>query len=306
MRAPGAESCNTQMPTFFVVGAAKCGTTSLHSYLDLHPEISMSTVKEPMFFVPEAIREDWSFSWIAKTKSEYLALFEANTPVRGESSTAYTKYPMFPGVPEAIHAEVPDARMVLVVRDPIERASSAWVQLQQTRNSSNRRGNRLASFAELIGSLDSPENYLVWPGMYMTQIRQYLNFFPKESIMIVDSHELRLNRDSVMRDLFTFIGVNCEFRSPDFAREINALETKTVERNLYVRLTNSKTLRTLVDKLPESVRAKAIESVRKPLLKSAEKPVIDSDLRKRLEVHFRPEVEDLREFTGKAFSSWSI
>ena len=294
------------MPTFFVIGAAKGGTTSLHAYLDLHPEISMSRSKEPMFFLPEEIRHDWLLDEEADTRLDYLALFESDTPARGESSTAYSKYPMVKGVPEAIHAEVPDARLVYSVRDPFERIPSAWVQIQQTRQSSNRRGNRVASLAEMIEPFDDPENHLVWPGMYMTQIRQYLQYFPEESILVIDSEELWTNRDSVMREVFGFLGVDPEFRSPGFAEERNTQSAKTVERDLYVRFTNSKTLRMLVDGLPESVRDRAIELVRRPLSRPAEKPVIDIDLRRRLEKHFRPEVEELREFTGKSFPSWSI
>jgi len=60
------------MPTFFVIGAAKCGTTSLHSYLDLHPEISMSSSKEPAFFVPEPI-----YRTQVTERKAYLSLFES-------------------------------------------------------------------------------------------------------------------------------------------------------------------------------------------------------------------------------------
>lgn len=300
------KAANDGMPTFFVIGAAKCGTTSLHYYLNLHPEISMSQIKEPMFFLPQEVRDAWSLDSPANARSEYLALFEADTQVRGEASTAYSKYPMVEGVPEAIHAEVPDAKIIYSVRDPIERVPSSWVQTQQTRQSSNRRGKRVASLSEMVEPFDGPDNHLVWPGMYMTQLKQYLEYFPERSIMVVDSHELKRDRESVMSEVFAFLGVDPEFRSPRLFEERNTLATKVIERDLYARFTESRILRRLVDGLPESARDRTVESVRRSLSKSAEKPVIDPVLRKRLKEHFRPEVDELREFSGLPFASWSV
>ena len=83
-------------PNLFVIGAMKSGTTSLHAYLGSHPQIFMCPEKEPSFFAKETISsrgEDW-----------YLKLFAAagSKPVIGESSTAYSRIPLFPGVPERI------------------------------------------------------------------------------------------------------------------------------------------------------------------------------------------------------------
>src|SRR3954471_19285474 len=98
------------LPTFFIVGAPKSGTTSLHAYLAEHPGIAMTTVKECMLFAAPQWRE---------RIADYAALFERDAPVRGESSTAYSSYPYAPEVPERVAATVPDARIVYVVRDPL-------------------------------------------------------------------------------------------------------------------------------------------------------------------------------------------
>ena len=101
------------LPNVLVVGAAKCGTTSLHEYLDRHPEIAMAREKELDFFVEQ---KNWSrgVDW-------YERQFAA-APVRGESSPSYTAYPRYRGVPERIRRIVPDAKLVYLVRDPVERA----------------------------------------------------------------------------------------------------------------------------------------------------------------------------------------
>ncbi len=295
-----------KMPTFFVIGAAKCGTTSLHEYLDLHPDISMSSIKEPMFFVPEDFGRGWKFSPLVRSKSEYLGLFDPECGIRGESSTVYSAFPNCPGVAERIHREVPDARLVYLTRDPIERAAAWWVQTMTARLAANRNAGGLKDFREMVLPFDAVGNYLTWPGMYATQIRQYLEFFPKESILVIDSSELEADREAVLAEVFRFIGADPDFTTPGFSEKYNTHAVKKMESSLYVRLSSSKALRKGLGLLPEQLREHAIERVRSPLLVPSVKPEIDPEIRRELEQLFRPEVEELREFTGKSFSSWSI
>ena len=86
------------LPTFMIIGAAKAGTTSLHHYLDQHPEISMSTPKETNFFErPDA----------AENLDEYQRCFQPGTKLRGEASVHYTCWPTVDGVAERISATLP-------------------------------------------------------------------------------------------------------------------------------------------------------------------------------------------------------
>ena len=294
------------MPNFFVIGASKCGTTSLHTYLELHPEISMSSVKEPMFFCRTSELEQRRFRHFSGDRPAYLDLFDPDAPVRGESSTAYSMYPVWTGVPEAIRAETRDPKFVYLVKDPIERVPSFWVEAMSGRSARNRQGNRLQTLEEKIGDFEEPTNSFTWPGLYMTQIRQYLEVFPRESILVVDGEELRSSRGSVMAEVFRFLGVEPDFTHPGFTEERNRSAAKKVESRSYIRLANSPTLRSLVDRLPGSFREQAVSGIRKALLRPSDKPSIGPALRSRLEDLYRPEVEELREFTGKSFSSWSI
>jgi len=107
------------LPNLIIIGAMKCATTSLHYYLNLHPQISMSEEKELDFFIH---KNNWhkGIEW-------YKTNFTGNASVYGESSPNYTKYPFFNGVPERMHAVVPDAKLIYVVRDPIERIISHYI-----------------------------------------------------------------------------------------------------------------------------------------------------------------------------------
>jgi hypothetical protein len=299
-------SNNTEMPNLFIIGAAKCGTTSLHHYLDQHPEISMSSVKEPLFFLPEGFRAAWDLSPVAMTRDEYLSLFRPGTRFRGEASTDYTRYPLHPEVPSGIRSAAPDARLIYLVRDPIERIRANWVQRMGTRLASNRGPSGLLSLSEQIGDFDDPDNPYTWQGMYMTQIRRYLEHFPRESLLIIDSDELMTERESALSEIFGFLGLDQDFTHPSFTEERNGLATKKVESSAYIRMTRSGPLRRIVDLLPGGIRESAIEAVRRPMLVPAEKPEVDPELRTELEELFRPEVEELRQFTGRSFSSWSV
>lgn len=295
------------MPNLFVIGAMKCGTSSLHHYLGLHPEISMSSIKEPMYFLPEDFRASWRHSPVAMSREEYLALFDARASIRGESSTLYSAYPLWDGIPARIHAEVPDAKLVYLVRDPVERIPSAWVQMVQGgRDASLRTAEGPKPLAEQIGDFEDPENIYTWPGMYMTQIGQFLDYFPSEALLVVDSDELRGDRESVITRVFRFLGVDPDFTDPGFLEERNPSRAKKVESGAYIRLTRSRALRRAVDLLPGAFRERAIRKVRGSLAVQTAKPELTDDLRRRLEDHFRAEVAELREFTGQEFAGWSI
>ena len=110
-----------RLPDFVVVGAMKSGTSSLHEYLDSLPEVCMSRPKEPAYFVPRTVR-------VARA-GWYSGYFTAKPLARhrGEASPHYSIRHVYPGVVERMHAVMPDARIVYIVRDPIERIRSEWM-----------------------------------------------------------------------------------------------------------------------------------------------------------------------------------
>src|SRR4051812_48717496 len=98
------------LPTFFIIGAGKSGTTALHSYLDLHPEIEMTAHKEVHFFLgPE---------WRQRIEG-YAREFGGDTPQRGDASPGYTVFPRHADTPDRIRERVPGARLIYLVRDPV-------------------------------------------------------------------------------------------------------------------------------------------------------------------------------------------
>lgn len=116
---PGGGSARDRAPVdFVIIGAMRAGTTTLHSVLSRHPQISMSRDKETDFFIPGR-NYGRGLQW-------YLDQFDPALPIRGEASPNYAKLRDFPDVPQTLSRHAPDARLVYVVRDPVRRAVSQY------------------------------------------------------------------------------------------------------------------------------------------------------------------------------------
>ena len=168
------------LPNFIVIGAERCGTTSLHRYLDSHPQVFMSRKKELDFFVAE---RNWR-----RGRRWYERQFPTDAPIRGESSPAYTAYPLYAGVPARLAALVPAAKLLYIVRDPVERAISA-LHLARALGHDHR------PEAEALSDLEASP--YVARSRYAAQLEQYIAQFPDEAIAVVDSGEapLQARRD---------------------------------------------------------------------------------------------------------------
>jgi hypothetical protein len=178
------------LPNLIVIGGLKCGTTSLHHYLNLHPEVGMSRPKELNFFVAEL---NWPLG-----EAWYASHFPADAPVRGESSPHYTNLPRFTGVAERMGAMLPDARIVYMIRDPIDRALSHY--LHNVAGGYEKRPLEIA--------LAEPGNAYVARGLYAMQIEPYLEQFGEDRVEIVVQEDLKARRDETVRRVFEFIGVD--------------------------------------------------------------------------------------------------
>lgn len=263
----------------------KAGTTSLHRYLDLHPQIGMSNPKEPNFFL-EPPDGTWhrGLNW-------YATLFDPRREVRGESSTAYANLPRSAGTAERIAAVVPDARLIYVVRDPLERAVSNWAHARAAG----------AEEAPLEAALADPRSRFVARSLYLTQLREFLERFPLERVLVIDNDELRSARRATLAAAFRFLGVDDGFVDPRFDR---VWEVSSGKARRY-RLASHLSRRLGHPPLPTNVRW-WLERFAYPPTKQAGRPPLSEGLRERLLERFRPEVAGLRELTGKPFSSWSV
>ena len=267
------------LPDFVMIGAMKCGTTSLNLYLKQHPEIGMSTIKEPNFFVAEKN--------YLKGLDWYESLFVGSKKIYGEASTNYTKSPIFDGVPARMHAVVPEARLIYLVRDPVDRIVSHYIH-----NCARNREHR--SFSEAVHFRN--RSIYALRSKYYTQLQTYLEYYPDDHILIVDSYDLFHERGSTLSCLFSFLGVDSSFRSSLFSR----MRNKSSDQNLP----------SLVDRYlsNRSVRSFAHRVLPAFFTEGApiKRPEIDAAFKEKLIDHLKPDVESLRQYTGKRFEHWCL
>jgi hypothetical protein len=282
---PGFEPADGTLPNLIVIGAQKCGTSVLHYYLSLHPEVSMSRPKELNFFIEE---RNWSrgLDW-------YTAQFDAEARVRGEASPNYTAFPQHQGVPERMHSVVPGAKLIYMIRDPLERIAAHWVH-----NFAKRREK--GSLAE---TLAHPNTSYVTRSLYAMQLERYLALYPKEQVLVFQQSELRNQRTETLRTVFEFIGVDPDFTHPRFEQERHKTAGKTRATRLAVRL----------EKLGRSRRGRRLPTNfwlvlddRLPLRRQIKRPDVRAALSPETLAELRADAERLRELTGRDFSNWKI
>ena len=273
------------LPDFIVIGAMKCGTTSLYNYLNEHPNVVMSVEKEPSYFCHNYYK---GLSW-------YKSQFPDNDScLIGEASTQYTKYPIHKEVPSRINALLPSVKLIYVVRDPVERMLSHYVHARS-------HDEEKRQISECIHTEE--KNPYVAYSSYAFQIKRYLEYFDNEQLLIVDSHELKNERESVLEEIFNFIGATPEYiAGSDFSAEANKSAGATERNRLISSLVRVQWVHGAYASLPEKARSLLKPFYRSPL----DKPELSQKQKEELYDYFKPEVRWLREFSGLKFSSWGV
>jgi hypothetical protein len=204
------------LPNFLLVGAAKAGTTSLYHYLNQHPQISMCALKEPKFFNAQVMklplrgpRDHIVVSRMIRTLADYERLFEAagNARAVGEASPDYLFYAA--QVAPLIRETLGDPRIVIVLRNPVARAHSAWRHL--------RRDQREPLGFEAALDEENHRRLMNWEfiwfykacGLYSGQVRHFLDNFSRVHVALFDDMLAEPHR--FMRELYAFLGVDTSF-----------------------------------------------------------------------------------------------
>ena len=188
-------------PNFFIPGAAKSGTTSLHELLDTHPKISMSKEKEPVYWNNKSFNRFTDFEI-----SRYSNLFENGSLIKGESTTSYMYYDNFIKNIKDNFQEYP--KFIFILRNPIDRYVSHfnWMKglgIEKRSIDEMIREDKLADFQEYD---DYPKQYYQF-GLYNKWISRFIENFGIENIKIVTFEKLISDRLSVVNDCFDFLGV---------------------------------------------------------------------------------------------------
>lgn len=189
-----------KLPNFLIIGAMKAGTTSLHHYLGQHPDIFVAPTKETNFFAQES-----ALCFTGRTVSlpdEYAAQFSAATTQKaiGESSPAYLAVPL---APERIARMLPHAKLIVILRNPIDRAYSHYLMRRRQGREERK------TFEDVLSEPDrDPEHSYTERGFYGTFIERYLKHFPREQLKIFLYEDLVNDPKSVVHACFEFLEVD--------------------------------------------------------------------------------------------------
>jgi hypothetical protein len=321
----------TVLPNFFVIGAPRSGTTSLYEYLAAHPDVFMSTVKEPDFFIRPSLTlvhplggsaradldEDAARSEeLAKELQEYRSLFAgAKGQARlGEASAIYLGNPV---APWHLRAYVPDAKLIAVLRNPTERAFSHLVhgkRIYAEHGQASAIGAEGVSVDEAFaaavdtalrdgpfdGTTSDPEIW-VQSGFYHLHLTRFLSHFPEEQLKLFLFEDLTERPRDVMREIYGFLGIDDTFELPT-TEAFNASVVPRSRRLFTIFTTKNALMRKARAVAPTRVRAVALRT-RNRLLGSA-KPPIDADLRNKLDAIYRDDILRLQEHLGRDLSGW--
>jgi hypothetical protein len=218
------------VPTFFIVGTGKAGTTSLYHYLRQHPQVYMSPIKEPCYFASEIRLDNLSEThrrhirlkqreqagrppgWLFSSWEEYLQLYR---DVRAESAIgeASVAYLWSETAADNIAARLPDAKIIIMLRDPSERAFSQYlhqVAVGLVHGTFREHIEKCLQNREKVISAQYP---LLEVGLYHDQVKRYLDRFPRKNIRIYWYEEDWRRPEQLLADMFEFLDVDSTFRA---------------------------------------------------------------------------------------------
>lgn len=271
------------LPDFIIIGAMKCGTTTLYRYLALHPEIDMSRDKETDFFVAE---KNWG-----KGLGWYSNQFSHADRVRGEASPNYTKCRDFPGVAQRISETCPEVKLIYIVREPVARAES------QFRHSFIMEGQE----GDLRGFEGSHQYaHILDSSHYARQIEEYLRFFPKEAFLFLDFDELRRDPQAVMDKVTDHVGVS-RMEIEDLGKQNDSAELSRVP-GFVLRFASSAAGRRLAGLMSRDLRNRIRSGL--AFRKARVAPGFPDDLRERMQGDLGDDSARFREISGMSPSGW--
>ncbi|RMF12029.1 MAG: sulfotransferase [Alphaproteobacteria bacterium] len=294
------------IPNFFIVGAPKCATTAMDRYLSEHPEIYMSPVKECNFFA-----RDLYPSGVACSEEYYAGLFKdaGDEPVVGESSVFYM---LSSEAAKAIHDHNPDARILIMLRDPVEVVASHHSQIvYETFETEKSLERALALEPERRKQFEGQalkvsQRVLLYRDIvkFSEQIERFLKVFPREQVHIVLYDDVKKDLPGVYRGILEFLGVDPDFK-PSFVVE-NANKKMRSERfGKFLRQTPDWVSRLSRVILPRrSWRVKLREKLKRLNTRFTKRDPIPEQVRVSLATELWPEVEKLEKLLGRDLGHW--
>lgn len=298
-------------PNFFIVGAPKCGTTALYTYLKAHPDIYMPYQKEPHHFATDLLAPSYARY---RDRNAYLALFAEATRQRrvGEASVFYLYSRC---AAQAIYDFDPDARIIIMLRSPAEMMYSFYHEQVFSGQ------EPLASFAEALAAeegrkqgknvptdLLTPVECLFYRDMarYTAQVRRYFDTFGREAVHVIIYDDFRADTAAAYRLTLEFLDVD-----PGFSADFRVINRSKRIRSRHFRdfllrppAWYNTLLRMSRRAIPSSARHAASRFLWQLNMRPSDNPPMDPKLRIQLQQEFTSEIEELSGLLGRSLMHW--
>lgn len=300
-RAPAVE----QRPSFFLVGAPKCGTTALYTYLKPHPDVFLTQMREPMFFGSDLYCPPER----RLTLDRYLALFSGARGERcvGECSTRYF---VSKRAADEIHRFEPAARIIVMLRSPVEMMHSLHSQLLYS--GEEHIENFEAALADeerrraLLEQGDPPPiaQVLVYRDVahYTDHVERYFSVFGRENVHVIVLEEFARDTRQAYKQVLQFLGADPDFE-PSF-EVVNQFKVVRSKRLDDLLLHPPQPLQTLSRRVPARLRRAAFRTTRALNTRPGQRPEIPARLRLELETELTGEIERLETLLARDLSCW--
>ena len=275
----------TVLPDFLLIGAMKAATSSVSAWLEDHDQVFMVAGQDPNYFNRDEV-------W-AKGPDWYGALFDGARPgqLRGEGTNNYSSGALFPETPTRMAATCPDARLIYMVREPVSRIFSHWVQVRADQ------GDRVA--ADPDTAVRAEPDRFVAPSFYWRQLNRYRAYFPDERIWIGFMEDMQTDPDGFFRGLAEFLEIAPQppgaHRNPSAGKRVPGRGWSRLRR-----VPGARALGRLAS--PSFKRAVRDRFFARPL---AEAPRLSPDLAAELRAGFAEDSAALLAHCGRPADFWS-
>ena len=295
-------------PNFFIVGAPKCGTTALSKYLSEHPNIFISDVKEPHYFADDLPKYRY-----VTNESDYLSMFDSANATNHRIGEASVFYLYSKVAIENIKKFDPNARIIVMLRNPLDMVCSMHSQLLYTRDETT------AAFAmawDLCGKRKQgqeiptccrDEKLLFYDeiGMLGAQVERLLNVFARDQVKIIFYDDFASNTTSVYQETLYFLGLPFDERS-----SFSVVNSNKKHKSSLLAQFTQKTPPVLVRgamKLKAFIGISSwgiLDKLRNMNTSAEKRPPLDVDLRTQLVDCYHDDIEKLALLTGRDLSAW--
>lgn len=285
-------------PNFFVLGFAKCGTTTIYHLLKQHPEIYLPEEKEPRFFDTDALYNrgiEYYLETYFKGSQAYLK--------RGEASPAYSVQPELVA-PRILDACGEDVQMIVIMRDPVSRLWSHY--LHQVRNCVETLSIEEALQCEEKRIQEGKPSWVGYftDGRYPIYLEKWFEYFSKERFLLLLTDDLEGDPVGTMQRIYSFLGVDQTF-CPELSGRYN---TVSVSRYPWLaRLLNRPNALTNLAKhaFPYPLRKRIRDLVNEKNRRSlGAAPVMDPQLAADMRLRYRDDIIRLQEILGRDLGAW--